>query len=99
MVNYPIRLIVNQEKLCQLLAKDTVPTINKGGKFKDESPSTRKKNFRPSVRDGLKNGAEDKIRTCDPQLGKLMLYQLSYFRVYCKPWFYRGQRYTKSKTS
>ena len=27
-------------------------------------------------------GAEDGIRTRDPQLGKLMLYQLSYFRVF-----------------
>ena len=26
--------------------------------------------------------AEDGIRTRDPQLGKLMLYQLSYFRTY-----------------
>ena len=26
-------------------------------------------------------GAEDEIRTRDPQLGKLMLYQLSYFRI------------------
>jgi hypothetical protein len=30
----------------------------------------------------LQNGAEDEIRTRDPQLGKLMLYQLSYFRIY-----------------
>ena len=26
-------------------------------------------------------GAEDEVRTRDPQLGRLMLYQLSYFRV------------------
>ena len=26
-------------------------------------------------------GAENEIRTRDPQLGKLMLYQLSYFRL------------------
>ncbi len=26
------------------------------------------------------NGAEDEVRTRDPQLGRLMLYQLSYFR-------------------
>ena len=25
-------------------------------------------------------GAEDEVRTRDPQLGRLMLYQLSYFR-------------------
>ena len=28
----------------------------------------------------LRSGAEDEIRTRDPQLGRLMLYQLSYFR-------------------
>ena len=28
------------------------------------------------------NGAEDEVRTRDPQLGRLMLYQLSYFRDY-----------------
>ena len=27
-----------------------------------------------------KNRAEDEVRTRDPQLGRLMLYQLSYFR-------------------
>ena len=27
-------------------------------------------------------GAEDEIRTRDPHLGKVMLYQLSYFRVF-----------------
>ena len=26
--------------------------------------------------------AEDEVRTRDPQLGRLMLYQLSYFRLY-----------------
>ena len=28
------------------------------------------------------HGAEDEIRTRDPHLGKVMLYQLSYFRIY-----------------
>ena len=28
------------------------------------------------------DGAEDEVRTRDPQLGKLMLYQLSYFRLF-----------------
>ena len=28
-------------------------------------------------------GAEDEVRTRDPQLGRLMLYQLSYFRFSC----------------
>ena len=31
----------------------------------------------------LLNGAEDEVRTRDPQLGRLMLYQLSYFRIMC----------------
>ena len=26
-------------------------------------------------------GAEDEVRTRDPQLGRLMLYRLSYFRI------------------
>ena len=30
----------------------------------------------------LLNGAENEVRTRDPQLGRLMLYQLSYFRVF-----------------
>ena len=29
-------------------------------------------------------GAEDEVRTRDPQLGRLMLYQLSYFRVFLR---------------
>ena len=28
-----------------------------------------------------KNGAENETRTRDPHLGKVMLYQLSYFRI------------------
>ena len=28
--------------------------------------------------------AEDEIRTRDPNLGKVVLYQLSYFRIVCK---------------
>ncbi len=37
---------------------------------------------------GFKIGAEDETRTRDPQLGRLMLYQLSYFRLSYtkKPW-------------
>ena len=31
---------------------------------------------------GFRSGAENGARTRDPQLGKLMLYQLSYFRNY-----------------
>ena len=35
-------------------------------------------------------GAEDEVRTRDPQLGRLMLYQLSYFRKFC------GGRWTRT---
>ena len=35
-------------------------------------------------------GAEDEVRTRDPQLGRLMLYQLSYFRNLC------GQRWIRT---
>ena len=30
---------------------------------------------------GFLMGAEDEVRTRDPQLGRLMLYRLSYFRI------------------
>ena len=35
-------------------------------------------------------GAEDEVRTRDPQLGRLMLYRLSYFRV--KKWICQRSR-------
>ncbi len=35
----------------------------------------------PPIRDSSRTGAGDGIRTRDPQLGRLMLYQLSYSRV------------------
>ena len=35
-------------------------------------------------------GAENEVRTRDPQLGRLMLYQLSYFRECC------GRRWTRT---
>ena len=38
----------------------------------------------------LKCGAENEVRTRDPQLGRLMLYQLSYFRGCC------GRRWTRT---
>ena len=42
---------------------------------------TGKQNARRSMSTGILNGrAENGTRTRDPQLGKLMLYQLSYFR-------------------
>ena len=30
---------------------------------------------------GVKNGAEEEVRTLDINLGKVVLYQLSYFRI------------------
>ena len=33
---------------------------------------------------GICFGAEDEAQTRDPQLGRLMLYQLSYFRIFRK---------------
>ena len=36
------------------------------------------------------NRAEDEAQTRDPQLGRLMLYQLSYFRIFC------GQRWIRT---
>ena len=42
---------------------------------------TEKQNARRSMSTGILNGrAENGTRTRDPQLGKLMLYKLSYFR-------------------
>ena len=41
---------------------------------------------------GFLGGAKDGIRTRDPYLGKVVLYQLSYFRV-------RECKYTTPKTS
>ena len=38
-----------------------------------------------------KNRAENEVRTRDPQLGKLMLYQLSYFRIL----FFEGTKIMK----
>ncbi len=41
-------------------------------------------------------GAEDETRTRDPHLGKVMLYQLSYFRMYYKNFWeckYIGYRF------
>ena len=35
----------------------------------------------PSVRREFLIGAKDEIRTRDPDLGKVVLYQLSYFRI------------------
>ena len=35
----------------------------------------------------MKFGAENGTRTRDPNLGKVVLYQLSYFRIILNPWF------------
>ena len=34
----------------------------------------------------IKNGAVDETRTRDLHLGKVALYQLSYYRMYMVPW-------------
>ena len=36
-------------------------------------------------------GAEDEVRTRDPQLGRLMLYRLSYFRSFKELWYSVGE--------
>ncbi len=40
----------------------------------------------------LKNGAGNEIRTRDPNLGKVVLYQLSYSRAFDHPWSARADR-------
>ena len=47
------------------------------------------KQKRPCILHGL-HGAEDGTQTRDPQLGRLMLYQLSYFRKFS------GQRWIRT---
>ena len=37
-----------------------------------------------SWRNCVSDGAEDGVRTRDPQLGRLVLYRLSYFRMYSR---------------
>ena len=44
--------------------------------------------------DFSKFGAENGVRTRDPQLGRLMLYQLSYFRM--RYTIYRGRGWTRT---
>ena len=41
----------------------------------------RKKRREPNSRNPVRNGAENETRTRDPNLGKVVLYQLSYFRI------------------
>ena len=41
----------------------------------------KRKSLRVSNLRGFLVGAEDEVRTRDPQLGRLMLYRLSYFRI------------------
>gem|GEM_PF-6895923 len=43
-----------------------------------------KESLKKSLKKEAFKRAENGIRTRDPQLGKLMLYQLSYFRTGCK---------------
>ena len=45
------------------------------------------------------NGAEDGAQTRDPQLGRLMLYQLSYFRKLIKWWAKMDSNHRSRKTA
>ena len=42
--------------------------------------SLPRKRSTPELHQQYATGAEDEVRTRDPQLGRLMLYRLSYFR-------------------
>ena len=44
----------------------------------------------------LLNGAEDGAQTRDPQLGRLVLYQLSYFRIVLFPTCGCGHRWIRT---
>ena len=41
----------------------------------------KEKSLRVSISEAFWEGAEDEARTRDPNLGKVVLYQLSYFRI------------------
>jgi hypothetical protein len=50
------------------------------GQQKDHSNDSLKQKIPPATADGI-SGAEDEARTRDLNLGKVALYQLSYFRM------------------
>ncbi len=49
--------------------------------FEPATSSLPRKCSTPELHGRSKTGAEDGAQTRDPQLGRLMLYQLSYFRI------------------
>ncbi len=51
-------------------------------RFELMTSSLPRKRSTPELHWLTKKRAEDEVRTRDPQLGRLMLYQLSYFRFY-----------------
>ena len=64
----------------------------------DEGPAVRRPHPGPAIRDPARagsmmipmgDGAEDGTRTRDPHLGKVMLYQLSHFRLKIRPFLPR----------
>ena len=59
-------------------------------RFELMTSSLPRKRSTPELHWLTKKRAEDEVRTRDPQLGRLMLYQLSYFRNLC------GQRWIRT---
>ena len=59
-----------------------VPSGDRGLSFSVSSAKQKK----PTTRAGVYFGAENETRTRDPDLGKVVLYQLSYFRVKSRAW-------------
>ncbi len=56
-----------------------------------EGCECRAKKIRPAI--GLTFGAENETRTRDPNLGKVVLYQLSYFRMLVLFWDCKGTQF------
>ena len=63
--------------MCARYLKDTHSLVAKANGRKIKSPAIPKNN------EAFWKRAEDGTRTRDPNLGKVMLYQLSYFRIVC----------------
>ena len=61
--------------MCARYLKDTHSLVAKANGRKIKSPAIPKNN------EAFWKRAEDGTRTRDPNLGKVMLYQLSYFRI------------------
>lgn len=63
--------------------------------FEPATSSLPRKCSTPELHWHFKNGAEDEAQTRDPQLGRLMLYQLSYFRILQPDRYQQRKRYIK----